>query len=170
MWAVFSDAGIFMIFVTVGTQKFPFDRLIKMVDEAAASGNLKDSIYMQKGVGEYVPQNCGYVDFCSNEEFVRHIDNCRLLITHSGVGTIMKGLERKKPVIIVPRLARYGEHVDDHQLQVAGVFAANRYCMVFKEKDSILDLIDRSESYKFKEYISHREKIIEELNHFISRI
>ena len=52
----------------------------------------------------------------------KKIRECDVLITHSGVATIIAGLKNDKKVIVVPRLAKYGEHVDDHQVQIAESF------------------------------------------------
>ncbi len=41
------------------------------------------------------------------------------MITHAGVGSILITLMNGKRPIVVPRLARFREHVDDHQLELA---------------------------------------------------
>lgn len=167
---MFFKEGRYMIFVTVGTQKFPFDRLLKMVDIAVGTNGFPDSVYAQIGTGKYVPHNYGYTDFCSNDIFVKMIEDCDLIITHSGVGTIMKGLEKNKPVIVVPRLAKYGEHVDDHQVQLARSFAEKNYVFMYNEGDSISDLVKKAKIHRFERYFSQRDKLIKVLDDFINSI
>lgn len=111
-----------MIFVTVGSQKFQFNRLLKKVDELIESGAIKDEVFAQIGVSDYKPKNYKYVDFTTREEFAENLDKCDLLITHAGTGVIVTALKKGKKVIAVPRLAKYGEHVDNHQIQLVKQF------------------------------------------------
>ena len=95
-----------MIFVTVGSQKFPFNRLLKKVDEMVQNHTIAELVYMQTGVSDYVPACCQYQNFCNQ----------------TGTGTIIDAVRRGKKTIVVPRFARYGEHVDDHQIQLVSRF------------------------------------------------
>lgn len=159
-----------MIFVTVGTQRFPFDRLLKMIDIAMAANGFSDDLFAQIGSGKYVPYNYRYTKFCSNDLFTKLIEDCDLIITHSGVGTIMKGLERNKPIIVVPRLAEYGEHVDNHQVQLAKAFAEKNYVFMYNEGDNILDLVKKAKMHKFERYISQRDRVTRVLEDFIDNV
>ena len=93
-----------MIFVTVGSQKFPFDRLIKKVDQMVREQLLAEEVFIQTGASRHVPA----------ELFAEWMENCTVLITHGGAGTMVDAVKRGKKTVVVPRLARYGEHVDDH--------------------------------------------------------
>ena len=53
------------------------------------------------------------------EKFEQQAD---CIITHGGVGSIIGSIERGKKVIAVPRLKQYGEHVNDHQLDIVESF------------------------------------------------
>ena len=90
-----------MIFYTVGTQ-FPFDRLTRLIDDFA--GNSKQRIVGQIGKSNYKPSNFQY------------FNNATLVISHAGMGTILRCLSDMKPIIICPRLAKFGEHRNDHQV------------------------------------------------------
>lgn len=107
-----------MIFVTVGTQKFPFDRLIRKVDAMIRDGIIEEDVFIQTGTSRYVP-GCGHQAFCEREHFEKLVETCSILITHGGAGTMVDAVKRGKKVVAVPRLARYGEHVDDHQVELA---------------------------------------------------
>lgn len=91
------------------------DRLIQAVDELAES--VSEEIFVQTGNSTYVPKHCSSKSFVDAQEFQRRIEECSVLITHSGVGTIMRGIRAGKTVVVVPRWARYHEHVDDIFLQ-----------------------------------------------------
>lgn len=106
-----------MIFVTVGSQKFPFDRLIQKVDHMIRDGSIGEDVFIQTGTSRYVPV-CGHQAFCEREHFEALMEACSILITHGGAGTMVDAVKRGKKTVAVPRLARYGEHVDDHQLEL----------------------------------------------------
>ena len=91
-----------MILVTLGTQKFQMNRLIEAVDKIAPT--LDEEVFIQTGNSTYIPKNCKYSSFVEKEKFQNMIAECSLLITHSGVGSIMTGVKLNKPVIVVPRL------------------------------------------------------------------
>ena len=107
-----------MIFITLGSQKFQFNRLLKAVDEL----NLKEEIFAQIGYSDYIPKNFKYKRFMDRNEFSSYINKSDVIITHGGTGAIMGALKKGKKVIAVPRLSEYGEHVDDHQLQIIEEF------------------------------------------------
>ena len=107
-----------MIFVTVGSRSFPFDRLLKAVDQAVSSGEIQDKVFAQTGSGTYQPENYEAVMFMDHDQFEQKLEEASLIITHGGTGVIMNAVKRHKKVVAVPRLKCYGEVVDDHQLQL----------------------------------------------------
>ena len=107
-----------MIFVTVGSQKFPFDRLLKQVDRIVENRVITEKVIVQTGHSRYAPRFCRCRAFYGREEFSALLERCDVLITHGGAGTMVEAAKRGKKTVAVPRLARYGEHVDDHQLEL----------------------------------------------------
>lgn len=116
-----------MIFLTIGTQE-PFDRLLKAVDEIAPS--LHTKIIAQVAKSAYVPKNMETFAFTSPMEFKTYFNEAELIISHAGMGTIISALEGEKPILIMPRLARYREHRNDHQMATARVFEKLGYVHV----------------------------------------
>lgn len=108
-----------MIFVTVGTQ-LGFDRLIAGVDAWAA--RRRSRVFVQFGPGAYVPRYCEAVRTCSAVEWERHFTAAKRVVSHVGVGTLLKSLDHAKPLIAMPRLASLNEHRNDHQLATAARF------------------------------------------------
>lgn len=102
-----------MIFYTVGTQ-FPFDRLTRLIDDFA--GNSKQRIVGQIGKSNYKPSNFEHFDELLPSDYDRYFNNATLVISHAGMGTILRCLSDMKPIIICPRLAKFGEHRNDHQV------------------------------------------------------
>lgn len=119
-----------MIFVTVGSRNYPFDRLFRKLDELVSDGVIKDKVFAQIGTSTYKPQNFEYKDFISPEEFEDYIDKADVVISHGASGSIMKALNASKKVIVVTRLEKYGEHINDHQIQNNEAFASNNYVLM----------------------------------------
>ncbi len=139
-----------MILVTLGTQKFQMNRLIEAMDGIAP--NLGEEVFIQTGNSSYIPHNCEYADFVDSQKFQQMIKECSVLITHSGVGSIMTGINAHRPVIVVPRLAKYHEHVDDHQEQIAEAFAEKRMVIHCKDVKCLEEDIAKARTFKFEPY------------------
>ncbi|ROU04337.1 glycosyltransferase [Histidinibacterium lentulum] len=103
-----------MIFATVGTQ-LPFDRLLLSLDSWAA-GRPDIPVLAQTGTSRLRFQNIATVGHVSQAEFRARMTEARVVVGHAGMGTILTAAELGKPLILMPRLARYGEHRNDHQL------------------------------------------------------
>lgn len=101
-----------MIFVTVGTHEQQFNRLIEYVDRL----NLDEDIFMQTGYSTYIPKNCRWKAMISHDEMVTYAEQADVIITHGGPGSIMLALQYGKVPIVVPRQKKFGEHVNNHQV------------------------------------------------------
>jgi len=107
-----------MIFVTVGTLRtYGFERLIKKMDEIA--GTIDEKVIMQIGCTEYEPQNAQYFRFMLKEDMNKIYNDSNLIVCHSGIGSILTVLQFEKPFVLVPRMKKYNEHIDDHQLEIS---------------------------------------------------
>ncbi len=111
-----------MIFLTVGTQ-FPFDRLVRAVDDGVASGAIAGPVFAQIGSTDYAPRAFPWTRALGAREFRDMVQTSRGMISHAGVGSILAALEAEKPIVVLPRMARFGEVVNDHQVLTALRFA-----------------------------------------------
>lgn len=156
-----------MIFITLGSQKFQFDRLLKEVDRLAKEGLFEEEVFAQIGYSTYKPQYFEYKEFLDRDEFAKYMDKSDIVITHGGTGAIIGAVKKEKKVIAVPRLARYGEHVDDHQTQIVEQFTDSNLI------SSVVDIRDLKDKYidiknhKFEKYISNTQRIIDSIDNFI---
>jgi beta-1,4-N-acetylglucosaminyltransferase len=105
-----------MIFVTIGVM-YGFERLVTRMDEIA--GKISESVVMQIGETVYQPKYAKYFKYTSRDEMEDLYRNARVIVGHAGIGTITKALEHKKTVILVPRMKKYNELINDHQLEIA---------------------------------------------------
>ncbi len=109
-----------MIFVTVGTEKFSFHRLVQAIDALAESRAFgEEQIFVQAGSSSYLPQHCEFADFLSFDEMRERIEASKVVVSHAGAGSSLFCLQSGRSPIVVPRLHAFGEHVDDHQLAFA---------------------------------------------------
>jgi UDP-N-acetylglucosamine transferase subunit ALG13 len=104
-----------MILITVGTNEATFDRLLRTVEELA----VREEVVVQHGPSAVRPRGATCRDFMSFDELVATMRQARVVVTHAGVGSVMTALLAGKRPIVVPRLRRHGEAVDDHQLSFA---------------------------------------------------
>lgn len=107
-----------MIFVTVGTHEQPFNRLVKAVDDLKADGTISasESVFIQTGFSTYEPQHCEWTKLLPYEDMQRYIHEARIVVTHGGPSSFLAPLQLGKIPIVMPRSAKYGEHVNDHQV------------------------------------------------------
>ena len=90
-----------------------------------------------------------------------------IVISHGGTGAIISSLKQEKKVIAVPRLAKYGEHVDDHQLQILEQFKDLNLIYVCMDCSKIWEAVEAVRHIKFNRYQSNTGKIIENIDKFI---
>lgn len=131
-----------LIFVCVGSRSYQFNRLFLELDSLWEEGIIKEDIFAQIGASSYKPKHFPYKGFISEEEFNNKINEAHIVISHGASGSIMKALNAKKKVIAVTRLEKYGEHINDHQIQINEAFAANKYVL------SVYDMDDLGEAIK----------------------
>ncbi|EFM35189.1 glycosyltransferase family 28 C-terminal domain protein [Streptococcus sp. oral taxon 071 str. 73H25AP] len=106
-----------MIFVTVGTHEQQFNRLIKEVDRLKGEGFIQDEVFIQTGYSSYIPQYCEWEKIISYEKMNKLIEGSDVIITHGGPATFMGVFAKGKTPIVVPRQKKFGEHVNDHQME-----------------------------------------------------
>lgn len=159
-----------MIFVTVGSQKFQFNRLLRAVDELIEKKVIRDAVFAQIGYSDYLPKHYRYKRFLDRDEFVEFERKSDIIITHGGTGAIIGAVKKGKKVIAVPRLEKYREHVDDHQLQLIEQF---------KEQNLICGLTDCSEleeafqcvqQHQYDYYESKTQEYIDNIELFLNKI
>jgi beta-1,4-N-acetylglucosaminyltransferase len=125
-----------LIFVTVGSHYQGFDRLVKKMDEIA--GKIDEKIIMQIGNTKYKPVNAEYFSFLESfEEILRLNREARVVVSHAGAGSIVTALKEKTPVIVVPRLKKYDEHMNDHQLEIAKAMSENKNVTVVYDVEDL---------------------------------
>lgn len=159
-----------MIFITLGSQKFQFNRLLKAVDDLIEKGVITEEVFAQSGYSDYIPKHYEYKQFLDRDEFVRMEEKADIVITHGGTGAIIGAVKQGKKVIAVPRLARYGEHVDDHQLQLVEQFKNQNLIEVCMEEDMLENSLITVRNNNYLRYKSNTETILVNIEKYIHDI
>lgn len=158
-----------MIFVTLGSQKFQFNRLLIKVDELVENGTISEKVFAQTGYSDYVPKNYTYKIFLDREEFASMEAEADVVITHGGTGAIIGAVKNGKKVIAVPRLAQYGEHVDDHQIQIVEQFSDMGFSIPCFDVSELEGALEKAEHFSPKTYVSNTARIIESIEAFLKK-
>ena len=156
-----------MIFLTLGSQKFQFNRLLKLVDKLIEEKIIEEEVFAQIGYSSYIPQNFKYQHFVSRDSFIKLITDCDFMITHGGTGAIITGLNKGKKVIAMPRIHKFKEHVDDHQLQIVDEFQRLNLISAAQNEEGLIQAIKLIENKNFNKYHSSTMEIIKAIEVFI---
>ena len=85
-----------MIFVTLGSQKFQFNRLLIEIDRLIEEGKITEKVFAQTGYSDYKPKNYKFNKFLNRDEFNDIMSKCDKVITHGGTGAIIGAIKKRK--------------------------------------------------------------------------
>lgn len=146
-----------MIFVTVGTQ-LPFDRLLRMMDEIAPA--LDEPIIAQSGASSYTPGHFETSPAIAEARYNELFSTARVVVSHAGIGTVLRAARERRPLVLVARRARWGEQRDDHQVATCehlrdthGIYVADDVTDIRRLLSSQLNPVDLSAN-------SHRRELL----------
>ena len=163
-----------MIFVTVGTHEQQFNRLIKEVDRLKGEGIIKEDVFIQTGFSTYEPKNCEWSKLIPYKEMQRLNKEARIVITHGGPASFVAPLQLGKIPIVVPRQAKFDEHVNDHQVDFAkAVSERNKNILAIfdiKELEKTIVNYDKLVKKIDKTTASHNKEFCEAFNKEVKRI
>lgn len=155
------------LFVPLGTQKFQFSRLViglnKLVEEKKYAPS---EILMQSSLYEVQPlfQHKILISLADFEHCIRQAE---VVVTHSGVNTIITCMKMNKPLVIVPRLKEFGEHVDNHQLEIAELMEVKFKVLVIRNMDELSNAIEQAKSHKYLPWISNSDDLKKKLREIL---
>ncbi len=158
-----------MILVTLGTNDKSFLRLIRKIEDLIVSGIITEEVIVQAGYTKYESEHMKVFDLIPMDRFQDLMEKCSLLITHGGVGTIISGLTKAKKVIAVPRLKKYGEHVNDHQLQIIENFSEAGYILAAYDVEDLENVLAKVSEFELHIYESNTNHMIELVRKFIDQ-
>ncbi len=158
-----------MIFLTVGTQ-FGFDRLSKAIDAAISNGLVSTEIFGQIGEGKYIPQNFKWCRNLEKEMFDKTLADAEAIISHAGMGTITMALEHSKPLLVMPRLAKHKEVVNDHQTGIAKRFQELGHLLLAENEEELPAKIELLKTFLPKPRENQADKVAERIIQFLDNL
>ena len=156
-----------MILITLGTQDKEFTRLLEKVDELITKKVIKEEVIVQAGYTKYKSKNMKIFDYVSKKKLEEYIEKANFIITHAGVGTIFDSLKKNKKIIAVPRLSKYKEHNNDHQLEIVEEFSKQNFIIPVYEMDELESAVKKVKNFKPNKYESNNKNMIKLISDYI---
>jgi UDP-N-acetylglucosamine transferase subunit ALG13 len=127
------SVGYRSAFITLGTlKKYSFPAMVKSV---LATGAANELTVWQTGSTVYDNLPGRVFDYMGTIEFDRLALNSDVVVSHAGVGSVLRLLSLGVfPILIVRRSSR-GEQIDDHQEQIARLIEVNGLGLVREVDD-----------------------------------
>lgn len=157
-----------MILVTLGTQDKTFPRLLEAIQKQIDKGNIKEKVVVQAGSTKFESKQMEIFDLIDRDKYAQLISECDLLITHGGVGSIITGLKNNKKIIAAPRLEKYKEHTNDHQIQIIEKFTNSGFILPLYDFDKLDETIKQAKKFKPKKYQSNTHNMIKLIEEYIN--
>ena len=152
-----------MTLVILGTQDKVFPRLLEAIEKQIELGNLKGEVVVQAGSTKFESKYMKIFDLIPMKQFDE-------LLSKSGVGMILSALRKDKKVIVVPRLAKYQEHENDHQLEIVDSFSKLGYILPCKDLNELSGVLEQVKKFKPKKYVSDNHKMLNLIEDYIDNI
>ena len=152
-----------MILILLGTQDNSFHRLLDKVQELIDKKVITEKVIVQAGRTKFESKDMEIYSLMPEEKLREIMEKADLVITHGGVGSIVMALKMGKKVIAVPRLSAFGEHINDHQIQIVDSFDKQDFLIGVTELDDLEEALNKAKTFKpkhFKSETDHMIKII----------
>lgn len=159
-----------MILVTLGTFNIEFPRPLKAIQKAVIEKKVTEKVVVQRGHTNFDSDYLEVVQFFTPAELDKLYDEARLVVAHSGIGSVLSGVRKGKKLIVVPRLKKYNEHIDDHQLDLLHEFDKSNYIIAWNENESFEEVLAKAENFVPKPFISTKDKLVNALIDYIENI
>ena len=158
-----------MIFLTVGTQ-FPFERLVRALDNIFGQGFINEEIFAQIGESSYKPHNFESAISLDKKVFDEHLKKASGIISHAGMGTIAMALDNEKPLLVMPRLKKYGEVVNDHQAAIARKFEELGHILAVYDVKDLPDGVRKLKDFIPKRRKANPEAVVDRIHRFLNSL
>lgn len=126
------------VFVTLGTlRRYPFPRPVKHLQ---AIGAVDGRTIWQLGVTPAPSDLPGKInDFFPSAAFDEAAASADVVVSHAGVGSVLRLIELGIYPVLIVRRSSHGEHIDDHQGQIARLLAERDLALVREADEVTLD-------------------------------
>ena len=159
-----------MILILLGTQDKSFVRLVKAVDQAVNDGYINEEVIAQLGYTKYKSKNIKTFDLLPKDEYEAILNKADLIITHSGVGSILTGLKNNKKIIAAARLKKLGEHTNDHQTEIRDALYKEGYILKLDDFDKLPEVLKEVKKFKPRKYTTNNSKFVDLVENYIDSL
>lgn len=156
-----------MILILLGTQDNSFHRLLEEVQALIDKKVITEKIIVQAGRTKYESKDMEIHSLMPEEELKEIMKKADLVITHGGVGSIVMALKMEKKVIAVPRLSEFGEHINNHQIQIIETFNSQEFLIGITDLKELGNALEKDKEFKPKKFKSETEHMINLIEEFI---
>ncbi len=159
-----------MILVLLGTFPIAFKRPLFELERLCQEGKITEEVIVQNGHTQMDSRHLTLRPFIPPDELTTLYERARVIISHAGTGSLLKGIKLHKKVIAIARLVKYGEHIDDHQTEILEEFARLNYILPWREHDSPEELLTAVETFSPARYLSSKQQFIDYLTDYIDSL
>lgn len=159
-----------MILILLGTQNNSFHRLLEKMETIIQNGMVTEKVVVQAGYTKFESEYMEIFDFLPKEEIENYQQEADLIICHGGVGSIISSLQKGKKVIAVPRYHQYGEHVNDHQLEMVTLLDEKKYIIGITNVEQLDQAIEKSKTFEPTPYQSNHQKMLDLIENLIDSL
>lgn len=158
-----------MVLVLLGTQNNSFHRLLEEIQRLMDKKVIQEKVVVQAGKTHFISKNMEIFDLVDQDKLNELIEQASYIITHGGVGSILTCVKAGKKVIAVARKQEYGEHVNNHQIQIVESFDKAGYLKGIIEVKDLEEAIQELKNFKPEEFVSNTDNMINIIEKFIER-
>lgn len=156
-----------MILVMLGTQNNSFHRLLEEIESLIKNGVIKEKVIVQAGYTKFKSDDIEIFDLIPREKLEDYQKSADLIITHGGVGSIITSLKLGKKVIAIPRKHEYGEHVNNHQIEIVELFDKKGYILGCMNVEELEKTLKKVKDFVPKKYELDNHKMLNIVEEFI---
>lgn len=135
-----------LLFATVGAT-LAYPRLESAIIELKRAGKIPERVILQVGrtMGQHAAvEGLEIVEAVPFGELQDLLARSDLVVCHAGTGSILTALANNCAVVAMPRSIQHGDHYDNHQEQIAGVFAERGLIQTASDSQSLLAALTRA--------------------------
>ena len=160
-----------MTLVLLGTQNNDFHRLLDEVEKNILNGNIKDEVVVQAGFTNFNSNNMKIFNMIPKDSLEKLVEKADLVISHAGVGSIEMALNKNKKIIVVPRNKKYGEHVNNHQIDTEQEFNKKGWIIGIDDVGNLANALEKSKNFVPNKYKKNdNSNMIKIVQSFIDKI
>jgi len=131
-----------LILGVVGTHGQPMTRLVGTLDEFARDYP-DEQVRIQAGPAAHLVSHAQGVDYVGSGTLQDWAEAAAVVVTHGGPSLLLGLVDAGRTPIVMPRERRFGEHVDDHQVEFADFLATRGLVIVVRSPTELRQILEQ---------------------------